>query len=157
MRDFGTVFALIPWCLEVIGNFSQSGGDVQRKILLVTTVDEAYHQLLLKAQGYDVEKSNRKEADKVLSSDNFDVVVVTPDGNVEDTLAFCDETRRRHPRMRIVLIARRAEYVPPNSAVDAIIREQSTPAKFLSTIKTTLESPAEKGQAATIPMDDGEE
>ena len=123
------------------------------RILLVTTIDEAYHQLLLQNQGYEVDKAARVEAITKLERDGYQLVLITPEGTVEKSLAFCNEVKKSGPQARIVLIARRAEYIPPNDWVDALTREQSTPQQFLSIIRKTIETEVEKGRAAAVPYD----
>ncbi len=121
------------------------------KILLVATVDEAYHQLLLESQGYAVTKASAQEVPQRLQSEHYDLMMVTPEDPAQDVLPFCVRVREDNPKLRIVLIARRAEYVPANPAVDAVIREQSSPGKLLAAVKRVVEAPFEKGAAAPFP------
>lgn len=124
------------------------------KILLVATVDEAYHQLLLESQGYSVQKARMDEALGLVGGEAYDLMLVTPEGEMVSVLEFCEQAHKKCAEMKIVLIARRAEYVPSTGAVHAVIREQSTPGRLLATIKKTIEGAAEKGMAVPIPEEE---
>lgn len=130
---------------------------MSRKILLVATVDEAYHQLLLESQGYTVSKAGMDDALGRIANEPYDLMLVTPEDEMITMLQFCKQAHERRPEMRIVLIARRAEYVPSTDAVHAVLREQSTPGKLLAAVKRTIDGTTEKGMGVPLPQEEEDE
>ncbi len=74
-----------------------------------------------------------------LRSARFDLVLVPTDDGVDATLACCEQIKSIDPRICVGVIAQRAEYVPPHPAVDAVIRQQYSPERFLATVRKLLD------------------
>ena len=111
-------------------------------ILLVTSNDRALRKPLLESQGYKVETRPSESVAETLRSAHFDLVLLPTDDGVNATLACCEEIKRHAPEMRVAVIAQRAEYVPPHPAVDAVIRQQYSPERFLATVRRLLDGSA---------------
>jgi hypothetical protein len=109
-------------------------------ILLITGNDDTYRQPLLEAQGYSVRKTQLDQASTVLRSEAFQLVLVTTESGIENTLAFCIDAKTAHPSLRVGILAQKAEYIPLHSCADIVVRAQYSPAKFLAAIKRLLEA-----------------
>lgn len=108
-------------------------------ILLITSSDRALRKPLLQSQGYTVEMTSIKAAAGALQNGRFDLALLTTEDGVGATLACCEQVKSLAPNMRVAVIAQRAEYLPPNPAVDAIIRQQYSPERFLATVRRLLD------------------
>ena len=112
---------------------------LNENILLIAKVDEAYRQLLLESQGYTVRRLDEKQARIVLRSERFRLAMITTERGTAATLALCEELKSFDSEMRVAVLAQRAEYLPPHDCVDALIREQYSPGKFLATVQKLVE------------------
>ena len=110
------------------------------KILLITAVDETHRQLLLESQGYLVQTAAHEDVPKHLSEDDYQLALVSTENGVAATLAFCETVKSNFPDVRIVVVAQRAEYIPANDFVDAVIREQHSPGRFLAAVKRLIDA-----------------
>lgn len=108
-------------------------------ILLVTGRDDMHRKPVLESQGYKVEVAPMEDLTGILLSRCFALVLVSTEIGVDATLACCEKMKSVAPDTRIAVIAERAEYVPPNSAVDAIIRQQHSPGRFLAAVARLLD------------------
>ena len=108
-------------------------------ILLVTSHDRALRKPLLESQGYKVEMISSEAVADSLQRARFDLVLIPTDDGVNATLACCEQIKRIDSKICVGVIAQRAEYVPPHPAVDAVIRQQYSPEKFLATIRNLLD------------------
>jgi len=113
------------------------------RILLVTAADNTHRKPLLESQGYVVDVvpaalvENRLRHPAVPTP--YDLALIATEDGVPATLDCCEKMKRIVPRLRIAVIAQRSEYVPPSQAVDAVIRQQYSPGKFLASVKRLLD------------------
>ena len=117
------------------------------RILLITDLDETHRQLLLESQGYEVQLSRMENALEQLQAEDYQLVLVPTENREMAAFDFCKHLRRQFPSLRIGLIAQRAEYIAASEAVDAVIRIQHSPAKFLSVIKRLVDKPGPNQQS----------
>jgi hypothetical protein len=108
-------------------------------ILLVTGRDDTHRKPLLESQGYEVVITPIEEVTGILLCRRFALALISTDGGVDATLDCCEKMKTVAPGIRIAVIAERAEYVPPNTAVDAIIRQQHSPGRFLAAVARLLD------------------
>ena len=108
-------------------------------ILLVTSNDRALRKPLLQSQGYTVGSVPREAVVEALRGVGFDLVLIPTDDGVDTTIACCEQIKRILPKICVAVIAQRAEYVPPNPAVDAVIRQQYSPERFLATVRKLID------------------
>ena len=121
-------------------------------ILLIANADETHRKPLLESQGYSVQMASMENAEKCLAATTFLLALTASEGNIATTLNCCERMKSIAPEMRIAVIAERSEYFPPNSAVDAIIRQQHSPRQFLAAVRRLLDvSPL--GQQSSSAMD----
>ena len=123
-------------------------------ILLITSVDETFQKPLLENEGYRVRVAAARNALEVLQSEEFRLVLVTTETSASDTIELCVQIKTVHPAMRVAVLAQRAEYIPKNACIDAIIRSQHSPNKFLATIRTLVEKNGSKAFGAAFSDDD---
>ena len=112
---------------------------MRMKILLVTAKDDTHRKLLLESQGYEVELAPIADACDRARLNELALVLIPTDSGIENTLACCEKIKGAAPEIRIAVIAERAEYIPPNAAIDAIIRQQHSPGKFLTAVRRLLD------------------
>jgi hypothetical protein len=111
-----------------------------KKILLVTSTDDAYRRPLLEAQGYAVRKvGTLAAAGYALTEEDYSTVLLVSEGNLLDILSFCSVLKGKTPRPRTALLAGFTENVPNDAAVDAVIRTQHSPGKFLAMVRILTE------------------
>jgi DNA-binding response OmpR family regulator len=109
------------------------------KILLVTPGDESYRGPLLAAEGYAVALAHTLAAARqILEGGACELVLVTTDEGILTVFSFCEQLKILSPRTRTAILARWSEYVPQSDFVDAVIRMQYSPAKFLAAVKTLI-------------------
>lgn len=128
---------------------------MNENILLITGNDDTYRQPLLEAQGYTVLPVKLGDALRALSSKSFQLVLITTESGIAETLAFCEQLKSGYPDLRVGVLAQRAEYVPQNSCADIVVRAQYSPAKFLTAIRRLLEGTPNDGGAVLIEDDNG--
>ena len=122
---------------------------LSKTILLVTDRDNTHRKPLLESEGYQVEVSPIEDFRERLGSIDVGLILMSTDSGIEATLACCGAMKKIAPETRIAVIAQRAEYVPPDPAVDAIIRQQHSPRQFLAAIRRLLDpSPLGRSQSA---------
>ena len=117
------------------------------KILLITVVDETHRKPLLESQGYMVQTAKPDDIERELGRNEHQLALIGTDNGVAATLEICERMKNLAPELRIGVIAQRSEYVPANSCVDAIIREQHTPRKFLAAVKKLADVPEPNDQS----------
>lgn len=120
-------------------------------ILLISKSDEAYRQLLLESDGYSVQRRDAQEARVLLRSERFRLALITTERGLDATLAFCEELKQLDEGMRVVVLAQRAEYLPPHPCVDALIREQYSPGKFLATVRKLMDGTVAEPKSSASP------
>ena len=109
------------------------------KILLVTANDDTHRKPLLESEGYDVELDSIDDACKRAYLNQFALVLIPTDSGIDNALACCEKMKAAAPGTRIALIAVHAEYVPQNAPLDAIIRQQHSPGRFLAAVRRLLD------------------
>lgn len=112
---------------------------LSEKILLITALDETHRQPLLESQGYIVRTARIDDALRQLESDDYQLILVPTERGSAETLEFCEQLKNRFPELCIAVIAQRAEYIPLSNSVDAVIREQHSPGRFLAAVKKLLD------------------
>jgi hypothetical protein len=118
---------------------------VKERILLIASVDETYRKPLLETQGYQVDSANITNAEESLRSATYKAVLLATDVDGIALLDLCGRVKKAQPHARVGVLAQRAEYIPPNDCIDAIFRNQHSPGKFLSALRTLMSlSPGEK-------------
>jgi hypothetical protein len=129
---------------------------VNENILLITGNDDTYRQPLLEAQGYFVLPVQIEQALDVLNENAFQLVLVTTESGIAETLSFCEQLKALHPTLRVGILAQRAEYIPPNGCSDIVVRAQYSPAKFLAAVKRLFESTRSEGYGVLVEDDGGD-
>ncbi|MGZ4789571.1 MAG: hypothetical protein ACXVZX_13725 [Terriglobales bacterium] len=118
------------------------------KILLVTALDDTHRQLLLQSQGYAVVVVRHAEVLECLRRERYQLVLTTTDDGMQAVTDVCAKVREHFPDVKVAVVAQRSEYVPGQDCMDAVIRQQHSPAKFLSIINKLMEMAG--GQSASI-------
>lgn len=118
-------------------------------ILLVTTDDETHRRPLLESQGYSVQAVSAANAEQGLIDANFDLALVPTEPGVDAVLELCRNLKSKNPQLRVAVIAQRAEYVPADSCVDIVIREQHSPGRFLAAVKKLVDASLPNGHSFT--------
>ena len=111
---------------------------MSQNILFIAKTDEAYRQLLLESEGFTVRRIDPSEARAVLSADQFPLAVITTERGPQSTLEFCRELKSFAPMMRVLVLAQRAEYLPPDTCIDALVREQYSPGQFVAAVRRAM-------------------
>ncbi len=124
-------------------------------ILLITGNDDTYRQPLLEAQGYGVHPVHIDQAFDVLKEKPFQLVLITTESGIPETLNFCEQLKNAQPDLRVGILAQRAEYIPPNHCSEVIVRAQYSPAKFLAAIKRLLDGAPTDGRGVLVEDDNG--
>lgn len=109
------------------------------KILLVTTLDDTHRQPLLESEGYVVKTVPLAHVFDELNSADYEAALVVKERDAGETLALCEEMKKRFPGLQVAILAQRAEYVPATSFVDIVIRQQHSPQMFLTAVRKMLE------------------
>jgi hypothetical protein len=91
-----------------------------------------------------------------LSSNSFQLALVTTESGIPETLAFCEQLKGAHPGLRLGILAQSTEYIPLNSCADLIVRAQYSPAKFLAAVKRVLEGGLTDGHRVLVEDDNGD-
>jgi ferredoxin-NADP reductase len=119
------------------------------RILLVTEVDETHRQPLLESQGYQVSLAAPGDISNQLRANHFHLALIATDGGIGPTLAICEQMKNLRPNMQVAIIAQRAEYVPASASVNAVIRQQHSPGRFLCAVRTLIDVvSSEEGSAS---------
>ncbi len=111
---------------------------MSQNILFIAKSDEAYRQLLLESEGFTVRRINPQEARVALTAERFPLAVITTEHGPRETIEFCRELKSQAPNMRVLVLAQRAEYLPPDQCIDALIREQYSPGQFVAAVRRLL-------------------
>jgi CheY-like chemotaxis protein len=125
---------------------------VKEKILLVTSVDDTFQQPLLQNEGYQVHITAAEDALSCLRQDEYRLVLITTETSVPKTIELCEQMKSDYPNLGVALIAQRAEYIPSSHCIDAVIRSQYSPQKFLAAIRRLIDGKMAEG--ATLPNDE---
>ena len=126
---------------------------MNENILLITGHDDTYRQPLLEAQGYSVHATRIEQAMNALNGNTYQLVLVTTESGIPETLDFCEQLKAANPNLRVGILAQRAEYIPPNTCSDIVVRAQYSPAKFLAAIKRLLETTESDGRGVLVEDD----
>jgi DNA-binding NarL/FixJ family response regulator len=112
--------------------------------LFIAKTDETYRQLLLESEGFTVRRIDPNETRSVLRTERFPLAVITTERGPQATLEFCRELKSQAPTMHVLVLAQRAEYLPPDSCIDALVREQYSPGQFVAAVRRAMngEKPA---------------
>jgi len=102
-------------------------------------MDDTFRKLLLESQGYRVEAAAAAAASTLVEREHFQLALLATKGDAKETLELCVKLKRQDPRMRVAIIAQRTEYVPASECVDAVIREQHSPGRFLAAVKKLVD------------------
>jgi DNA-binding response OmpR family regulator len=127
---------------------------VKEGILLVKSVDDTFQQPLLETAGYQVQITTPDDALSSLNEGAFRLVLITTESSVPRTLDLCGQIKSTYPNLRIGLLAQRAEYIPKHECIDAIIRTQYSPNKFLATIRHLMDGQLAEGAMVPDEEDD---
>jgi DNA-binding response OmpR family regulator len=128
---------------------------LNENILLITGNDDTYRQPLLEAQGYSVQATRMDQAMTALDAKDFQLVLITTEHGISETLAFCERLKAARPNLRVGILAQRAEYIPVNTCADVVVRAQYSPAKFLAALKRILEAAPSDGRGVLVDDDIG--
>ena len=123
---------------------------MRAKILLVTKMDDTHRKPLLESQGYFVEFTSIEVVFARLAENRFHLALLSTDDGAEEALRLSDRMKAEFPSMRIALVAQRAEYVPPNDTIDAVIRQQHSPGKFLAAIQRLIDAATDGEESSTV-------
>jgi CheY-like chemotaxis protein len=129
---------------------------MNENILLITGHDDTYRQPLLEAQGYSVQRVQIGQAFDALSTTTFQLVLVTTEKGIAETLGFCEHLKATYPNLHVGVLAQRAEYIPISSCADVVVRAQYSPAKFLAAIKRLLDGKVNDGRGVLVEDDGGD-
>ena len=130
-------------------NFGPGSYSLSANILLITTADDTFRKLLLESQGYRVETASTEAAHSVVAKGQFHLALLSTDGGAQATIPLSKKLKEVSPATRIAVIAQRAEYVPPSESVEAIIREQHSPGRFLAAVKKLVDGDRDRLFSAT--------
>lgn len=111
---------------------------MSQNILFIAKSDETYRQLLLESEGFTVRRIDPQEARATLTTERFPLAVITTEHGPQETISFCRELKTHAPYMRVLVLAQRAEYLPPDQCIDALVREQYSPGQFVSAVRRLL-------------------
>jgi DNA-binding NarL/FixJ family response regulator len=119
---------------------------LRQKILYIAKSDETYRQLLLESEGFTVRRVDPRDARCVLTTDTYPLAVITTEDGLQETVELCRDLKTHAPTTRVLVLAQRADYLPPDRCIDFVIREQYSPGHFVSAFRRLLNG--EKSVAA---------
>ena|SRR5947209_14690128 len=109
------------------------------QILFVSHRPFQLHDSVLAAQGFKVVSvDSLDQAKKQWAPGKFRLILVEPNGNYEEALHFCSESKKIDPQMRFAFIHPQGTYVPTDSCPDDIITLKFDPAQFVRQVSALV-------------------
>jgi DNA-binding NtrC family response regulator len=107
----------------------------QQSILLVTHRPFVMHDSVLESKGFDVVTVHSLEvAQAIWQPGKFRLMLVEPNGNLTEALAFCHASKKTDPHMRFAFMTRQGTYPPIDSCPDDVIMLQYNPEQFVQRV-----------------------
>ena len=104
-------------------------------ILLVTHRSLTMHDTVLTSKGYKVQTvQSLDEAKALWSPGKFRLMLVEPNGNLNDALQFCHASKKIDPEFRFAFITRQGTYPTVDTCPDDVIMLQYNPEHFVQRV-----------------------
>ena len=104
-------------------------------ILLVTHRPDQLYDMVLKANGYQVDLAKSLEtAEELWKPGKYQLLLVEPNGNIREALHFCNKTKKTDPGQRFAFMAPRPLDIPRNSCPDDVILLEYNPELFVQRV-----------------------
>lgn len=110
------------------------------KILFVSHRPFQLHDSVLAAQGYQVLTVNSLEqARKHWAPGKFRLILVEPNGNLNDALHFCSESKKSDPDLRFAFMTPQGTFLPhAGSCPDDVITLKFDPVQFVQQVSELI-------------------
>ena len=114
------------------------------KILLVNGYTTVQHlrALMLRMQGYNVDTAADLHAARAVlaTARAYDLVIVDVGYFADEGLAFCEEIKKKHLDLKVLMQVDENLFVDPNSCPDEIIAKQEGPQHFVREVERLLQA-----------------
>jgi DNA-binding response OmpR family regulator len=115
-----------------------------RRILLVNGYTTAQHlrALMLRMQGYHVDTAADLDAARAVlsASRTYDLTIVDVGHFADEGLAFCDEVKKKHPRLKVLMQVDGSLYLDRESCPDKVVSKQEGPKHFVDEVERLLQA-----------------
>jgi DNA-binding response OmpR family regulator len=112
------------------------------RILLVNGYSTLQHlrALMLRMKGYNVDTAaDLKSAHNVIAADDtYDLMIVDVGHFADEGLAFCDEIKKAHPTIKVLMQVDGSLYIDRNSCPDKVMNKQESPQQFVHEVEQML-------------------
>jgi DNA-binding response OmpR family regulator len=114
------------------------------RILLVNGYTTVQHlrALMLRMEGYRVDTAADLNAARavITTSRNYDLVIVDVGHFAEEGIAFCEELKSKHTRMKVLMQVDGHLYLDRESCPDKVISKQEGPKHFVDEVERLLQT-----------------
>jgi DNA-binding response OmpR family regulator len=113
------------------------------KILLVNGDATVQHlrALMLRMRGYDVDTAATLDAAHEKISDRKHQLVIVDVGHFAGLgLTFCEEVKKKHPELKVLMQANGNVSSDPDSCPDKVISRQEGPQHFINEVESILQT-----------------
>lgn len=114
------------------------------RILLVDGDSTVQHlrALMLRMQGYDVDTAMDLDAARtvIATVPQYNLIIVDVGHFAGPGLEFCEETKQRHPRQKVLMQVDGHLYLGRESCPDKVISKQDGPQHFVHEVERMLEA-----------------
>jgi DNA-binding NtrC family response regulator len=115
-----------------------------RRILLVNGYTTVQHlrALMLRMQGYSVDTAADLTAARavIAASRSYDLIIVDVGHFAEEGLAFCDEIKKKHSRLKVLMQVDGNLYLDRESCPDKVVSKQEGPKHFIDEVERMLQA-----------------
>jgi len=115
-----------------------------RRILLVNGYTTLQHlrALMLRMKGHHVDAAADLTAARAALADSrsYDLVIVDVGHYAGDGLAFCEEIKKKHPRLKVLMQVDSNLYLDRESCPDKIVPKQEGPKHFVEEVERLLQT-----------------
>jgi DNA-binding NtrC family response regulator len=114
------------------------------RILLVNGYTTVQHlrALMLRMEGYSVDTAADLNAARavIATTRAYDLVIVDVGYFADEGLVFCEEIKKKHPDLKVLMQVHEKLFVDPNSCPDEIISRQEGPQHFVREVERLLQA-----------------
>src|ERR1043166_9146796 len=114
------------------------------RILLVDGYTTVQHlrALMLRMEGYSVDTAADLNAARavIATTRAYDLVIVDVGHFADEGLAFCEEIKKKHSDLKVLMQVNEKLFVDPNSCPDEIISRQEGPHHFVREVERLLQA-----------------
>jgi DNA-binding NtrC family response regulator len=114
------------------------------RILLVNGYTTVQHlrALMLRMEGYSVDTAADLNAARavIATTRAYDLAIVDVGYFADEGIAFCEEIKKKHPDLKVLMQVNEKLFVDPNSCPDEIISRQEGPQHFVREVERLLQA-----------------